>query len=109
MTNGDKYKFDNESDFLDNINWDTVWIAFKIISMDFSAKEGDNELTEKVAQLFEARYHKWLKKNLDTTEMDIAMRLLFAQQTTTDTLYSELSANKNLAFLAKIIDPLNIK
>ena len=109
MTNGEKHKFDDESNFLDNIDWDTVWIAFKIISMDFSVKKGDGELADKIGQLVEARYNKWLKKNLDTTEMDIAMRLLFAKQTTMDALYSELLANKNLSFLANMIDPLNIK
>ena len=105
MTNGGKYKFNDESGFLDNIDWDTVWVAYKIISMDFSIKEGDSVLSDQVKQLVEAKYNKWLKKNLETTEVDIAMRLLFAQQTMMDTLCSELSANKELAFLAKVIDP----
>ena len=105
MTNEDEYKFG----LLDDINWDAVWQAFKIISTNFPGKKRDVDATSKIEQLMQAKYHNWLNKNLETIELEIAMRLLFAKQTTMTTLYAELSTKKELSFLVKAISSLKSK
>ena len=107
MTNEDDHKFG----LLDDINWDTVWQAFKIISTNFpgkTQKKGDSDAASKIEQLMQAKYHRWLNKNLDTIELEIAMRLLFAKQTAMTTLFTELSAKKELSFLVKAINSLKV-
>ena len=108
MTNENDHKFG----LLDDINWDAVWQAFRIISTNFPGKtnkKGDSDATNEIEQLMQAKYHRWLNKNLETIELEIAMRLLFAKQTTMTTLLTELSAKKELSFLAKAINSLKSK
>ena len=109
MTKSDECKLNSSFEFLDDVDWEAVWRAFKIISMNFTDKMEDRNLSmEKMTEFMHAKYQKWLAKNLDTVEVEIAMRLIFAQQTTMAVLDFELSTKNELAFLAKAIGSLDV-